>query len=146
MYYVHVVSMTTPLYSTFQQPPVDKAPPIISDRPHQFWQSLDAWCSDITSDDMDRLQELLKSQDYEDEYFKVPALGTHYSQRWAMEDLLAEQREGSEPHGRNNEISNITPATIAQLDNKPGNANKFVIKFYSSAWQLWELGLDYMKN
>ena len=95
---------------------------------------------------MDRLQELLKSQDYEDEYFKVPALGTHYSQRWAMEDLLAEQREGSEPHGRNNEISNITPATIAQLDNKPGNANKFVIKFYSSAWQLWELGLDYMKN
>ena len=95
---------------------------------------------------MDRLQELLKSQDYEDEYFKVPALGTHYSQRWAMEDLLAEQREGSEPHGRNNEISNITPATIAQLDNKPGNANKFVITFYSSAWQLWELGLDYMKN
>ncbi|XP_063680796.1 transcriptional adapter 3-like [Bolinopsis microptera] len=107
-----------------EQPPVDKAPPIISDRPHQFWQSLDAWCSDITSDDMDSLQELLKSQDYDDEYFKVPALGTHYSQRWAMEDLLAEQREGSEPHGRNNEISNITPATIAQLDNKPGNANK----------------------
>ena len=75
---------------------------------------------------MDSLQELLKSQDYDDEYFKVPALGTHYSQRWAMEDLLAEQREGSEPHGRNNEISNITPATIAQLDNKPGNANKLV--------------------
>ncbi|KAL5259566.1 hypothetical protein ACHWQZ_G009871 [Mnemiopsis leidyi] len=107
-----------------EQPPVDKAPPIISDRPHQFWQSLDAWCSDITSDDMDKLQELLKSQEYDEEYFKVPALGTHYSQRWAMEDLLSEQREGSEPHGRNNEISNITPATIAQLDNKPGNSNK----------------------
>ena len=75
---------------------------------------------------MDKLQELLKSQDYDEEYFKVPALGTHYSQRWAMEDLLSEQREGSEPHGRNNEISNITPATIAQLDNKPGNSNKLV--------------------
>lgn len=75
---------------------------------------------------MDKLQELLKSQEYDEEYFKVPALGTHYSQRWAMEDLLSEQREGSEPHGRNNEISNITPATIAQLDNKPGNSNKLV--------------------
>ena len=53
----------------------EKVPPVISDKPHQFWQSLDAWCSEITLEDVERLQELLKSQDNDDEYFKVPALG-----------------------------------------------------------------------
>ena len=53
--------------------------------------------------------------------------GTHYSQRWALEDLMSEQREGSEPHGRNNDISNITPASLAQLENKQTTSNKLAL-------------------
>lgn len=35
---------------------------------------------------------------------KIPALGKHYSQRWAQEDLLEEQREGARANDKKKSI------------------------------------------
>ena len=40
----------------------------------------------------------------------------HYSQQWALEDLMEEQKESSEPHSRNNEIGTVTMSTLNNTD------------------------------
>ncbi|XP_017280641.1 transcriptional adapter 3 isoform X2 [Kryptolebias marmoratus] len=65
-----------------------------NDAPNRFWASVEPYCADITNEEIRLLEELLKPPEDEAEYFKIPALGKHYSQRWAQEDLLEEQREG----------------------------------------------------
>ena len=36
----------------------------------------------------------MRSHEDDAEYHKVPGLGKHYSQKWAQEDMIEEQREG----------------------------------------------------
>ena len=36
----------------------------------------------------------MRSHEDDADYHKVPTLGKHYSQKWAMEDMLDEQKEG----------------------------------------------------
>lgn len=36
--------------------------------------------------------------------WQIPALGKHYSQRWAQEDLLEEQREGARANDKKKSI------------------------------------------
>ena len=38
----------------------------------------------------------MRVHDDDVEYHKVPGLGKHYSQKWAAEDLLEEQKEGNQ--------------------------------------------------
>lgn len=47
-------------------------------------------------------------------FVKVPALGKHYSQRWAQEDLLEEQREGA----RANDKKKSMMGPLSELDAK----------------------------
>lgn len=49
---------------------------------------------------------------------QIPALGKHYSQRWAQEDLLEEQREGA----RANDKKKSMIGPLSELDAK-GNGN-----------------------
>lgn len=46
---------------------------------------------------------------------KIPALGKHYSQRWAQEDLLEEQREGARA---NDKKKNLLGGPLSELDAK----------------------------
>ena len=46
---------------------------------------------------------------------QIPVLGKHYSQRWAQEDLLEEQREGARA---NDKKKNITGGPLSELDAK----------------------------
>ncbi|TTB85608.1 Transcriptional adapter 3 [Bagarius yarrelli] len=66
-----------------------------NDTPNRFWASVEPYCADITNEEIRVLEDLLKPPEDEAEYYKIPALGKHYSQRWAQEDLLEEQREGA---------------------------------------------------
>lgn len=49
---------------------------------------------------------------------QIPALGKHYSQRWAQEDLLEEQREGA----RANDKKKSMLGPLSEIDAK-GNSD-----------------------
>ncbi|KAJ7377016.1 transcriptional adaptor 3 [Desmophyllum pertusum] len=57
--------------------------------------TVEPYCADITVEDQKFLEESLKLPDDELEYYKIPPLGKHYGEKWAQEDLLEEQEEGS---------------------------------------------------
>uniref|UniRef100_A0A8C4FE25 Transcriptional adapter 3 n=1 Tax=Dicentrarchus labrax TaxID=13489 RepID=A0A8C4FE25_DICLA len=73
------------------------------------------YCADITNEEIRLLEELLKPPEDEAEYFKTPVLGKHYSQRWAQEDLLEEQREGARA---NDKKKNLMGGPLSELDAK----------------------------
>ncbi|TKS71010.1 Transcriptional adapter 3 ADA3 -like protein [Collichthys lucidus] len=81
----------------------------------KFWASVEPYCADITNEEIRLLEELLKPPEDEAEYFKTPALGKHYSQRWAQEDLLEEQREGARA---NDKKKNLMGGPLSELDAK----------------------------
>ena len=66
-----------------------------SDAPNRFWTAVEPYCADITVEDQKFLEESLKPPEDEQEYYKIPPLGRHYAEKWAQEDLLDEQEEGS---------------------------------------------------
>lgn len=47
--------------------------------------------------------------------WQIPALGKHYSQRWAQEDLLEEQREGARA---NDKKKSLMGGPLSELDAK----------------------------
>ena len=71
-----------------------------TDTPNRFWAAVEPYCADITVEDQKFLEESLKIPDDEQEYYKVPPLGRHYGEKWAQEDLLEEQEEGSRIHDK----------------------------------------------
>ncbi|XP_064635509.1 transcriptional adapter 3-B-like [Lineus longissimus] len=66
-----------------------------NDAPNRFWQFIEPYCANITNDDLKVLEDILKSREDDSEFYKIPPLGKHYSQKWAQEDLMEEQCEGS---------------------------------------------------
>ena len=61
----------------------------------RFWQAMEAYCRPVTEEDVKFLEEQIhKLEDEEATYFKIPALGRHYRDVWAEEDLLEEKAEG----------------------------------------------------
>ncbi|XP_036839325.1 transcriptional adapter 3 isoform X2 [Oncorhynchus mykiss] len=92
--------------------------PELSSLHHGFWASVEPYCADITNEEIRVLEELLKPPDDEAEYYKIPALGKHYSQRWAQEDLLEEQREGA----RANDKKKSLMGPLSELDAKDVDA------------------------
>ncbi|XP_073771638.1 transcriptional adapter 3 isoform X1 [Danio rerio] len=89
-----------------------------NDAPNRFWASVEPYCADITNEEIRVLEELLKAPDDEAEYYKIPTLGKHYSQRWAQEDLLEEQREGA----RANDKKKSMMGPLSELDAKDVDA------------------------
>lgn len=60
----------------------------------RFWTSIEPYCADITANDMSLLYENNMTHDEEQEYYKIPALGKHYSYKWAMAEMEKEQQQG----------------------------------------------------
>lgn len=79
----------------FTDDPIDVPRIPKNDAPNRFWASVEPYCADITSEEVRTLEELLKPPEDEAEHYKIPPLGKHYSQRWAQEDLLEEQKDGA---------------------------------------------------
>ncbi|XP_075230399.1 transcriptional adaptor 3 isoform X2 [Lycorma delicatula] len=65
-----------------------------NDTPNKFWAYVEAYCSEITADDVKYLEDLIASCEKDAEMMKIPPLGKHYTLRWAEEDL-AEERDAS---------------------------------------------------
>ena len=65
-----------------------------NEAPSRFWATVEPYCSDITNEDLKVLEEILRSHEDDADYYKSPSLGKHFSQKWAQEDILEEQREG----------------------------------------------------
>ncbi|XP_066553737.1 transcriptional adapter 3 isoform X2 [Amia ocellicauda] len=102
----------------FSEEPQDAPRIPKNDAPNRFWASVEPYCADITSEEIRVLEELLKPPEDEAEYYKVPALGKHYSQRWAQEDLLEEQRDGA----RSNDKKKGIMGPLSELDAKDVDA------------------------
>ena len=73
---------------------VEPPKPPKNDVPNRFWALVEPYCQEISPEDLKVLEDLMRSHEDEAEYHKVPSLGKHYSQKWAAEDLLEEQKEG----------------------------------------------------
>ncbi len=56
------------------------------------------------------MEELISTHNDDEEYLKIPPLGRHYTHRWAEDDLLQEQREGSR-FGEKKKITSGTSGT-----------------------------------
>lgn len=67
-----------------------------NDAVNRFWVSVEPYCAEISNEDLKLLEEILKSHEDECEYYKIPALGKHYAEKWAEEDLKEEQRDGEQ--------------------------------------------------
>ena len=65
-----------------------------SDAPNRFWATVEPYCADITLEDLKYLEDSIKASEEDHDYYKIPALGRHYSEKWALEDLQEEQEYG----------------------------------------------------
>jgi len=86
--------MKLPDFDRVDSPPVDLTKLPRNNAVNKFWASVDPYCSDITPENIKFLEELLRSHEDDSEYLKVPPLGMHYTEKWAEEDMLEEQRQG----------------------------------------------------
>lgn len=75
---------------------------------NKFWASIEPYCADITNEDLKFLEELLRAHEDDSDYFKVPALGMHYTEKWAEEDLIEEQQEGARINEKRRGSNGIT--------------------------------------
>lgn len=66
----------------------------VVDAPNRFWATVEPYCADITLENLKFLEDSIKASEDNSEYFKVPPLGRHYSEKWALEDLAEEQESG----------------------------------------------------
>ncbi|XP_053384226.1 transcriptional adapter 3-B-like isoform X2 [Mercenaria mercenaria] len=78
---------------------------------NKFWTSVEPYCADISNDDIKFLEELIRSHEDDSEYFKVPSLGMHYTEKWAEEDLIEEQKQGSKISDKRNGVADTNGAT-----------------------------------
>lgn len=84
-------------YEFADSPMLDRTAVVVpkNDIPNKFWSFVEPYCSDITQDDLKFLEELMQIHEGDAEYYKIPALGKHYSSKWAAEELLEEKKEGA---------------------------------------------------
>lgn len=94
-------------YEFTDEPLSEPIPPrvIRNDAPDRFWASVEPYCAEITQEDIKALDELIKTSEDDSDLYKIPPLGKHYSVRWATEDLLEEQKEGSKIEKKKNSNS-----------------------------------------
>ena len=88
------------------RPPPPEPPKLPkNETPSRFWAMVEPYCQEINPEDLKVLEDVLRSHEDDADYYKIPSLGKHYSQRWAQEDILEEQREGK--HDRISYVGSI---------------------------------------
>ncbi|ETE65425.1 Transcriptional adapter 3, partial [Ophiophagus hannah] len=105
----------------FSDDPVDVPRIPKNDAPNRFWASVEPYCADLTNEEVRTLDDLLKPPEDEAEHYKIPPLGKHYSQRWAQEDLLEEQKDGARAAATADKKKGIL-GPLTELDTKDVDA------------------------
>ncbi|XP_044019057.1 transcriptional adapter 3-A [Aphidius gifuensis] len=72
-----------------------------NDTTNKFWASVDPYCNDIMTDDINLLQQLIATHSDINDFKKIPPLGRHYSYLWAHNDLLQEEEAGNKEKKKN---------------------------------------------
>jgi len=88
------------------------SPPVVKNQiPPKFWKFVEPYCAPIQNRDIAFLQDLLKTQEDEEDLYSVPSLGQHYMIQWAREDLENEKikKEASED-GEEEEKVEVSPS------------------------------------
>ncbi|XP_054694029.1 transcriptional adapter 3 isoform X1 [Grus americana] len=136
----------------FQDDPIDVPRIPKNDAPNRFWASVEPYCADLTNEEVRVLEELLKPPEDEAEHYKIPPLGKHYSQRWAQEDLLEEQKDGARAAAAADKKKGVL-GPLTELDTKgasvptcprpeglrapmPGRAEPWSLAPHTRGWQL----------
>lgn len=86
-----------PLQNEQIRPDAPSSKPVLpkNETPNRFWAFVEPYCAPIAQDDIKLLEDLIKGHSDMTEYYKVPKLGQHYTQRWAKEDLENERLRGA---------------------------------------------------
>merc|ERR1712141_660286 len=93
-----------PLQNEQIRPDVQTSKPVLpkNETPNRFWAFVEPYCAPITHDDVKLLEDLIKGHGDLSEYYRIPKLGQHYTQRWAKEDMESERLKGSsDPNASN---------------------------------------------
>ena len=93
-----------PLQNEQIRPDVQTSKPVLpkNETPNRFWAFVEPYCAPITQDDVKLLEDLIKGHGDLSEYYRIPKLGQHYTQRWAKEDMESERLKGSsDPNASN---------------------------------------------
>jgi transcriptional adapter 3 len=97
------------------------------DAPNRFWAMVEPYCADITLDDLKFLEDSIKSSEDNSEFYKIPPLGKHYSEKWAMEDLAEEQELGKKINDRKQSMlkssnpDNVNDTSLMDMMKKGGD-------------------------
>ncbi|XP_065668271.1 transcriptional adapter 3-A [Hydra vulgaris] len=83
-------------------------PKLAYEAPNKFWSYVEPYCSDILPEQITAIEESLSTKAEISEYYKMPALGVHYSDVWNKEDFLEEQQQSAKiDKKRSSPISNV---------------------------------------
>ncbi|CAH1787384.1 unnamed protein product [Owenia fusiformis] len=80
---------------SYAESPINDLPKLPKNEASRFWTAVEPYCADITNNDLKVLQDLLQCQEDDSDYYKIPPLGKHYSQKWSQDDMFEEQKEGA---------------------------------------------------
>jgi len=113
-----------PLQNEQIRPVAETSKPVLpkNETPSRFWAFVEPYCAPITQDDIKLLEDLIKGHSDMSEYYKVPKLGQHYTQRWAKEDLENERLRGAADANASGDSKGADEA--AQLLKKAETANE----------------------
>lgn len=84
-----------------------------NDIPNKFWLSVEPYCMPITQEDIKLLDDLI--EEYTGTVLPpIPELGPHYSVRWAMEEIKAEEAKNNAAAAQRKAVENghATPRKV----------------------------------
>ena len=115
------------LESSPESPPssevVQKLPAKV-DAPSRFWNLVEPYCAEITSDDLKVLEDIMQLNNDVADLVRVPALGKSFAHRWFKEDKVSEEKEGLV----DNKVSSMKAGKVSSTKqngtNGKGKSNK----------------------
>ncbi|XP_050432546.1 transcriptional adapter 3 isoform X2 [Adelges cooleyi] len=76
-------------------PSAKELPPSKNDSANKFWTLVEPYVAPIEKDDLNWLEDLVKSYSSNLNLFEIPPLGEHYTKQWAKEEMELQKSQSS---------------------------------------------------